>query len=110
MLVAGAVTAAGSMIELAGGSNVYPGFRGYIPMTPEGIVETGPDVILTTEASVERLGGWDAVMEHPGIGQTPAADDGRIVVMEDLYLMGFGPRTGRAIADLALLLHPELEP
>jgi ABC-type hemin transport system substrate-binding protein len=28
--------------------------------------------------------------------------------MEDLYLMGFGPRTGRAIADLARLLHPEL--
>ncbi len=110
MLVAGAVTAAGSMIELAGGSNVYPGFSGYIPMTPEGIVETVPEVILTTEASVERLGGWDAVMEHPGIGQTPAADDDRIVVMEDLYLMGFGPRTGQAIADLALLLHPELAP
>jgi ABC-type hemin transport system substrate-binding protein len=30
--------------------------------------------------------------------------------MEDLYLMGFGPRTGQAIADLALLLHPELAP
>jgi len=108
MLVAGAVTAAGSMIELAGGTNVYPGFRGYIPMTPEGIVETGPDVILTTTRSVERLGGWDAVLEHPGIAQTPAADNDRIVVMDDLYLMGFGPRTGRAIADLALLLHPEL--
>ena len=25
-----------------------------------------------------------------------------------LYLLGFGPRTGQAIADLALLLHPEL--
>ncbi len=108
MLVAGAVTAAGSMIELAGGTNVYPGFPSYIPMTPEGIVETAPDVILTTTRSVERLGGWDAVLEHPGIAQTPAADNDRIVVMDDLYLLGFGPRTGRAIADLALLLHPEL--
>jgi len=108
MLVAGAVTAAGSMIELAGGTNVYPGFPSYIPMTPEGIVETAPDVILTTTRSVERLGGWDAVLEHPGIAQTPAADNDRIVVMDDLYLMGFGPRTGQAIADLALLLHPEL--
>ncbi len=108
MLVAGAVTAAGSMIELAGGTNVYPGFPSYIPMTPEGIVETAPDIILTTTHSVERLGGWDAVLEHPGIAQTPAAENDRIVVMDDLYLMGFGPRTGRAIADLALLLHPEL--
>ena len=108
MLVAGAVTAAGSMIELAGGTNVYPGFPSYIPMTPEGIVETAPDVILTTTHSIERLGGWDAFVEYPGIAQTPAAENGRIVVMDDLYLMGFGPRTGQAIADLALLLHPEL--
>jgi iron complex transport system substrate-binding protein len=108
LLVAGAVTAAGSMIELAGGSNVYPGFRGYIPMTPEGIVETSPDVILITTRSVERLGGWAAFLEHPGISQTPAAEDARVVAMDDLYLMGFGPRTGQAMADLALLLHPEL--
>jgi iron complex transport system substrate-binding protein len=110
LLVSGEGSAAGSMISLAGGSHVFPGFPGYIPMTPEGIVEAAPDVILTTSASVERLGGWDAVLEHPGIGQTPAADNGRIVAMEDLYLMGFGPRTGQAIADLALLLHPELAP
>jgi iron complex transport system substrate-binding protein len=109
MLISGEVSAAGNMITLAGGSHVFPGFPGYLPMTPEGIVESAPEVILTTEASVERLGGWDAVMEHPGIGQTPAADNDRIYAMEDLYLMGFGPRTGQAIADLALLLHPELE-
>jgi len=110
MLISGEHSAAGHMISLAGGSHVYPGFRGYIPMTPEGIVESAPDVILTTTRSVERLGGWDALREHPGIGQTPAADNDRIVAMDDLYLMGFGPRTGQAIADLALLLHPELAP
>jgi iron complex transport system substrate-binding protein len=110
LLISGEISAAGSMISLAGGSHVFPGFPGYLPMTPEGIVESAPDVILTTEASVERLGGWDAVMEHPGIGQTPAAENGRVYAMEDLYLMGFGPRTGQAIADLARLLHPELEP
>ena len=108
MLVAGAVTAAGSMIELAGGTNVYPGFPGYIPMTPEGIVESDPDVILTTTSSIERLGGYDAFLEQPGISQTAAVQDDRVVAMEDLYLMGFGPRTGQAIADLARLLHPEL--
>jgi iron complex transport system substrate-binding protein len=110
MLVAGAVTAAGSMIELAGGTNIYRGFSSYIPMTPEGIVETAPDVILTTTRSVERLGGWDAFLEYPGIAQTPAAENDRVVAMDDLYLMGFGPRTGQAITDLALLLHPELAP
>ena len=110
MLVSGEISAAGSMISLAGGSHVFPGFRGYIPMTPEGIVSAAPDVILTTEKSIERLGGWDAFLEHPGIAHTPAAENDRVVAMDDLYLMGFGPRTGRAIADLAILLHPELAP
>ena len=107
-LVAGGDTAAGSMISLAGGENIYPGFGSYIPMTPEGIVEAAPDVILTTEASIERLGGLDAFLATPGVAQTPAAAEGRVVAMEDLYLLGFGPRTGKAMADLARLLHPEL--
>jgi iron complex transport system substrate-binding protein len=108
LLVAGGDTAAGSMIELAGGENIYPGFGSYIPMTPEGIVETAPDIILTTDASLERLGGREAFLALPGVAQTEAAQAGRVVSMEDLYLMGFGPRTGLAIADLARLLHPEL--
>jgi iron complex transport system substrate-binding protein len=108
LLVAGGDTAAGSMIELAGGENIYPGFGSYIPMTPEGIVETAPDIILTTDASLERLGGREAFLAQPGIAQTEAGQAGRVVSMDDLYLMGFGPRTGKAIADLARLLHPEL--
>jgi iron complex transport system substrate-binding protein len=107
-LVAGAGTAAGAMIELAGGENVYPGFTGYIPMTPEGIVEIAPEVILTTDDSLAEVGGLEAFLAQPGIAQTPAAAAGRIVSMDDLYLLGFGPRTGRAIVDLARLLHPEL--
>jgi iron complex transport system substrate-binding protein len=107
-LVAGADTAAGEVIALAGGQNIFPGFDGYIPMTPEGIAEIAPDVILTTDASLTELGGMDALLAAAGVAQTPAAENGRIVAMDDLYLLGFGPRTGQAIADLALLLHPEL--
>ncbi|MFV2064494.1 MAG: hemin ABC transporter substrate-binding protein [Chloroflexota bacterium] len=110
MLIAGGDSAAGSMIRLAEAENIYPGFDSYIPMTPEGIVESAPDVILTTDASIEQLGGLDAFLGLPGIAQTPAAENGRIVSMDDLYLLGFGPRTGQAIADLAMLLHPELAP
>lgn len=108
LLVAGEVTAAGSMIALAGGANIYPGVPAYIPMTPEGIADIGPDVILTTDDSLELLGGLDAFMALPGVAQTPAVENGRVVSMDDLYLLGFGPRTGLAIADLARLLHPEL--
>jgi iron complex transport system substrate-binding protein len=107
-MIAGAETAAGAMIELAGGENVYPGFDGYLPMTPEGLVEIAPDVILTTDQSLREVGGLEGLLAEPGIAETPAAADGRIVSMEDLYLLGFGPRTGQAVADLARLIHPEL--
>jgi iron complex transport system substrate-binding protein len=108
LLVAGGDTAAGSMIELAGGENVYANLGSYIPMTREGIAEAAPEVILTSEDSLELLGGLEAFAASPGVAATPAAQSGRVVAMEDLYLLGFGPRTGKAIADLARLLHPEL--
>jgi iron complex transport system substrate-binding protein len=77
-------------------------------MTPEGIAEAAPGVILTTDASLLELGGLEGLIAEPGVAQTPAAENGRIVSMEDLYLLGFGPRTGQAVADLARLLHPEV--
>ena len=107
-MVSGTATAADAMIGLAGGENVFPFFEGYIPMTPEGIAEMAPDIILTTDASLRELGGIDGLLAEPGVAQTPAAESGRIVSMDDLYLLGFGPRTGQAIADLSRLLHPEL--
>jgi iron complex transport system substrate-binding protein len=107
-LVSGTETAAGEMLVLAGAENVFPGFEGYVPMTPEGIVDAAPDIILTTEASLREFGGLEGLLAEPGIGQTPAAANERIISMEDLYLLGFGPRTGQAIAELARLLHPEL--
>ena len=107
-LVAGTNTAADAMITLAGGTNAFASFDGYLPLTPEGIAAAAPDVILTTDASLGEVGGLDGLLAEPGIAETPAAATGRIVSMDDLYLLGFGPRTGQAIADLARLLHPEL--
>ena len=39
----------------------------------------------------------------------PRGEHRRILAYEDQYLLGFGPRTGAALADLARDLHPELE-
>lgn len=107
-LVSGTETGASGMIGLAGGENVFAGFEGYVPMTPEGIAEAAPDVILTTDATLREVGGLEGLLAEPGVAQTPAATNDRIISMEDLYLLGFGPRTGQAVADLARLFHPEL--
>lgn len=106
--VAGRATSADAMIRLAGGRNAIEAFDGFKPLTAEAAVAAAPDVVLMLSRGLDSLGGADAVWAQPGLAQTPAAHSRRLVVMDDLYLLGFGPRTGAAVADLARQLHPEL--
>lgn len=108
VLVAGSGTEAQTMIELAGGTNAVTGYPGYVPLTPEAAVAANPDIILTMDSSLQGVGGIDGFLALPGLAQTPAGQANQVVSMDDLYLLGFGPRTGLAVADLAKLLHPEL--
>lgn len=109
MLVSGKHTAADAMIELAGGVNAVSEFNGYKPFSPEAATVAAPDVILMTSDTVEALGGADKVLSQAALAPTPAAQEGRLVSMDALYLAGFGPRLAHAIHDLAEKLHPEHE-
>ena len=107
-LAAGANTAAAGIIALAGGANAINAYDGYKPLSPEALVAAAPDVILVTERSLKMLGGLNGIATIPEIRQTPAGKSGRIVAMNGLLLLGFGPRTGSAARDLAQTLHPNL--
>ncbi|WP_417515656.1 heme/hemin ABC transporter substrate-binding protein [Minwuia sp.] len=109
-LVAGTGTSATAIIEMAGGQNPIDGFPDYRPMTPEAGINAQPDVILVTERTLKLLGGMDRVRDLPGIQGTPAARNSAIVAMDGLLLLGFGPRTPDAVWQLALRLHPGLNP
>ena len=106
--VSGAGTAADGMIRLAGGVNAVTGVQGYKPLTPEAAVAAAPDVILMLSGGLESVGGVDGLLGLPGLAQTPAGRARRVVALDDLYLLGFGPRLGRAVQDLTLALHPAL--
>lgn len=108
-LVAGEGTSAESIISLAGGRNAISGFPDYRPLSPEAGVAASPDVILVTYRTMRLLGGVEGLISLPGIVGTPAADSRRIVSIDGLLLLGFGPRTPEAIATLAESLHPGLE-
>ena len=107
--MSGTGTSANAMIELAGAKNVFTGFEGYRPLTAEAAVSANPDVILMLSRGLEAIGGVDTVLKMPGIAQTNAGRNSRIIAMDDLYLLGFGPRLGSAAKDLTLKLHPELK-
>lgn len=109
MLVSGKNTSAHTMINLSGGVNAVTEYDGYKPLTSEAVVAAAPDVILMLESGLESLGDIDDLLEVPGVALTPAGQERRIVTMNGIYLLGFGPRLADAVRDLSHLLHPQLK-
>ena len=107
VMASGTETAADGMIRLAGGVNAIDGYEGYKQLTDEAVIEARPDVIVM----MSGRGGLDTpaeeVLSHPALASTPAAANEALVRMDGLYLLGFGPRTGRAVMDLAKELYGE---
>ncbi|MFC7205842.1 hemin ABC transporter substrate-binding protein [Comamonas endophytica] len=94
---AGDDTAAAAMLKLMDARNVLAGQRGYKPLSAEAAVALRPEVIVTGRMSVDASGGLDAFLAQPGLAATPAARSRRVVVMDDLLLLGFGPRLPEAL-------------
>jgi len=101
-MVAGDGTAAAAMIDYAGAVNVMAGrFNGYRPLTLEAALAAAPDIIVTTDEAIATAGGRAAFLARPGLAALPAARAGRLVTLDALRLLGFGPRLPAAVLDLA---------
>lgn len=104
-LAAGSETTADAVIRLAGGINVLSTYRGYKPVNAEAIVQAAPDILLTTQQTLEHAAGIDGLLALPGVAATPAGKSRRVVTMDAVFLLGFGPRTPQALAELTDKLH-----
>ncbi len=105
--VAGSRTPVDVMITAAGGLNAgaEAGIAEFKPLSPEVVVAAQPDVILVLEKGLESVGGVDGLLTIPGLADTPAGKQRHIIALDDLYLLGMGPRTGQALADLAIAFY-----
>ncbi|MFA9441843.1 hemin ABC transporter substrate-binding protein [Uliginosibacterium sp. sgz301328] len=97
---AGDDTAAAAMLRIVGATNVLASQTGYKPFSAEAAAALRPDVIVTTTMSVAASGSIDAFLAQPGLAVTPAAKARRVIVMDDLLLLGFGPRLPEAVRQL----------
>ena len=65
-------------------------------MTAEAVIAAQPEMYVLFESGLKSIGGAEGLLKVPGLAQTPAGRDKRVVAMDGLYLAGFGPRCGRA--------------
>ncbi|CAM3098931.1 heme/hemin ABC transporter substrate-binding protein [Skermania piniformis] len=77
----------------------------FTPVTTESLITAAPDVLLMMTGGLASLGGVEGLERVPGIAQTPAGQNRRVVDMDDGVLLSFGPRTGAVLIALARALY-----
>ncbi|MDC0673085.1 heme/hemin ABC transporter substrate-binding protein [Nannocystis radixulma] len=108
LLVAGRDTGGAELVRLAAADNAGDALTGMKPWSAEAVVAAAPDVVVLPTRGLESLGGVPGLLALPGLAETPAGRDQRVVAVDDLKLLGFGPRVGQGLHELVLALHPEV--
>ena len=67
--------------------------------TAEALIEADPDVLVMTEG-LASVGGVDGLVKLPGVAQTDAGVQGRVIAVDDRVLLSFGARTPSLVAAL----------
>ena len=98
-----------AMIEGSGAIDVGAALgEGAIPLTPEALISAMPDVIVLPESGIEALGGIEALLEIPGIAETPAGRNRAFLAYDEAYFFNLGPRVGMALSEFVDDLYPDL--
>ncbi|MEE1789158.1 ABC transporter substrate-binding protein [Streptomyces sp. SP17BM10] len=108
-LLGGPASGATSLIEAVGGEDAgkAAGLTGdFTPLTSEALVKAAPDAILVMSKGLDSVGGVDGLLKLPGVAQTPAGLDRRVVSVEDGQLLSYGPRTPQVLREIAAQLYP----
>ncbi len=102
-LLGGRESGAGSLLEAAGALDAgkESGLRkDFTAITSEALAKAAPDAILVMAKGLKSVDGIDGLVEIPGVAETPAGMDRRVVSIDDGVLLNYGPRTDQVLADL----------
>lgn len=92
-------TLIGSVFDLLKMRNIAHDISGYAQISPEVVVERGPDIILASDA--------DAIQDNPAFADVPAVKDGRIFASPEQFSVP-GPRYIDGVEALAKWVYPEV--
>lgn len=109
-LLGGAESGASSLVEAAGAVDAgkTSGLnKDFTAITSEALAKAAPDAILLMSKGLDSVGGMDGLVKIPGIAETPAGMDRRVVSIDDGVLLNYGPRTDRVLAEIVEQLYPK---
>jgi iron complex transport system substrate-binding protein len=106
--VGGKDTSADAILTLAGAENAAVAVSGFKPLPNEAIVELAPEVVVAMRRTSSDAHDVEQIFALKGLESTPAGANRRLVMMDGLYLLGFGPRAPAAARDLMGMLYPKL--
>ncbi|MCF0051297.1 ABC transporter substrate-binding protein [Dyadobacter sp. LJ53] len=101
LMVSGTGTSIDKMFTLAGHKNAVNGFTEYKPLTAESLITANPDVLVLFSSGLESLQGMDGLLKVPGVANTNAGKNRKVISMDGQLLTGFGPRLGKAALELS---------
>jgi iron complex transport system substrate-binding protein len=101
LMVAGTDTSPDKMFLLAGFKNAAQGFNDFKPLTAESLITANPDVLVLFSSGLESLEGIDGLLKVPGVANTNAGKNKKVISMDGQLLTGFGPRLGKAALELS---------
>ena len=81
------------------------GLAGTRPANAEALAALNPEVLLVMSAGLESTGGVDGLLKRPGVAQTAAGQNRRIVDLPDGQALNFGPGTPATLLAAARALY-----
>jgi iron complex transport system substrate-binding protein len=111
-LLGGAGSGADALITAAGGvdAGAEAGLDAFVPLTAEALVALDPDVLLVMTGGLDSVNGVEGLVALPGVAQTTAGRERRIIAVDDRVLLSYGPRTGALVDLLRAALESAAEP
>ncbi len=77
----------------------------FSPLTAESIISLKPEIILVMSKGLASVGGVSGLLALPGVAQTPAGKESRVISVDDSLLLSFGSRTPSLLNKLAAALN-----
>ncbi|MDT3767988.1 ABC transporter substrate-binding protein [Gleimia hominis] len=87
--------------DLAGENDI----RDLVPANAESLAKLNPEVIFAMTGGIESAGGMDSFMARPGVAQTTAGKNQRVVAIPDGIALSYGPQSGEVLLNIAKAIY-----